>query len=308
MSELPKGGSVWGHPDCTATWVRVKNVGDMVQVSNFEGYVQYFDPKSHIFPPAGYVRIDSDITEVVNGGESADDVWNEVVEALQAAWPNETLHWNESPRELITRLINERDERTAKLEFLRSKGLTVGTMQESGKDPYLAYVIEPGSELCDLESVNKLVDAEVRANKYEVELERCAAIVQRVYLGGVSGIGLLNVADAMQDIFADKIPKRTDTAGRDVTELPGLWSEDDTITGLSQPFTVEWLCEIGGKVAEACGECVVVFADDEGLTYDVVRECWFYRGSPINVQPKTRGDVLKWLDMLGIVPKVTPVT
>lgn len=99
-------------------------------------------------------------------------------------------------------------------------------------------------------------------------------------------------------------PQRTDTEGRDVTNLPGLWSDDDMITeDLSQPFTVEWLVEIGGQVNESRGECVVVFSQDEGLVYDVIRECWFYRGSPINVQPKTRGDVLNWLDVLGIEVK-----
>lgn len=58
-------------------------------------------------------------------------------------------------------------EPVEKLAFLKSKGLTVGTMRESGKVPYLAYVIEPGSELCDLETVRKLTDAEIAAKNWE---------------------------------------------------------------------------------------------------------------------------------------------
>jgi hypothetical protein len=204
----------------------------------------------------------------------------------------------------ITAIVSDGVDAIAKLEFLGSKGLTVGTMQESGKDPYLAYVIEPGSELCDLETVNKLVDAEIRSNKYEAELKRCAEIVQRVYVGGVSGIGLLNVADALQEIFADKIPKRMDTEGRDVTNLPVLWSEEDTITDMSQPFTVEWLCEIGGRIADSA----VFFESPEGIQFDYwsTMKRWALGGATLGVKITTRGDVLKWLDVLGIVPATTP--
>lgn len=102
---------------------------------------------------------------------------------------------------------------------------------------------------------------------------------------------------------------RTDTEGRDVTNLPGLWSEDDTITDLSQPFTVEWLCEIGGA---DCGESIA-FRDADGwllLEFFIgTREWWIYNQAeiPKERQPKTRGDVLKWLDVLGIVPATTKV-
>lgn len=58
----------------------------------------------------------------------------------------------------------------AKLEFLKSKGLTVGLATESNKEPYLAYVVEPGSELCDLETVNKLIDAEISVSKLIADL------------------------------------------------------------------------------------------------------------------------------------------
>jgi hypothetical protein len=53
-------------------------------------------------------------------------------------------------------------ERIAELEaeqaFLKSKGLTVGMLKESGKEPRLAYVIEPESELCDLRTIHENID------------------------------------------------------------------------------------------------------------------------------------------------------
>lgn len=71
--------------------------------------------------------------------------------------------------EIVTAEELERREAVAagaerKLAFLKEKGLTVGTMHESGKEPRLMYVIESGSELDDLEIVNRLIDAEIEAN------------------------------------------------------------------------------------------------------------------------------------------------
>ena len=36
--------------------------------------------------------------------------WEEFVSAISAAWPGETMVWSETPLELLTRLIDERDE------------------------------------------------------------------------------------------------------------------------------------------------------------------------------------------------------
>ena len=36
--------------------------------------------------------------------------WEEFLAAISAAWPGEALAWSETPLELITRLIDERDE------------------------------------------------------------------------------------------------------------------------------------------------------------------------------------------------------
>jgi hypothetical protein len=53
-------------------------------------------------------------------------------------------------------------ELTEKLDFLKSKGLTVGKMKTSDKpEPYWVYVIEPESELCDLHHVHRSIDAEI---------------------------------------------------------------------------------------------------------------------------------------------------
>ena len=59
------------------------------------------------------------------------------------------------------------DDAEAKLAFLKTKGLTVGVAKDAGKDPYLAFFIEPGSALCDRETLSKLIDAEIAAKNWE---------------------------------------------------------------------------------------------------------------------------------------------
>ena len=54
----------------------------------------------------------------------------------------------------------------AKLDFLKSKGITVGLAKEAGKEPYLTYVIEEGSELCDHETIGKLIDANCECDRW----------------------------------------------------------------------------------------------------------------------------------------------
>lgn len=56
-------------------------------------------------------------------------------------------------------VARELKQTRAKLDFLKSKGLTVGMLKEAGKAERLSYHIETGSELCDLATVNKLTDA-----------------------------------------------------------------------------------------------------------------------------------------------------
>lgn len=64
----------------------------------------------------------------------------------------------------------ELNKANAKLDFLKSKGLTVRLMKTSDKpDPYLVYVIERDSELCDLRTVNKLIDAEIERDQLRKE-------------------------------------------------------------------------------------------------------------------------------------------
>ena len=38
------------------------------------------------------------------------EIWDDLLCRLRAAWPGQTLHWDETPLELITQLIDERDE------------------------------------------------------------------------------------------------------------------------------------------------------------------------------------------------------
>ena len=65
-------------------------------------------------------------------------------------------------RALLDSYSAERDKFKARLDFLKEKGITVGMMKTSAKpDPYLVYLIEYGSEMCDMRTLNKLIDAEI---------------------------------------------------------------------------------------------------------------------------------------------------
>ena len=44
-----------------------------------------------------------------------DDVWTALVNHVKNAWPTENVVWSESPLELVTRLIDERDEAVSRL-------------------------------------------------------------------------------------------------------------------------------------------------------------------------------------------------
>jgi len=90
---------------------------------------------------------------------------------------------------------------------------------------------------------------------------------------------------------------RRDTECRDVIDLPGLWDESDTlISELDQPFTGEWLVEIGFDHATFSG--INNYRIGHLLYCETVG--WSY-GWPIKIS--TRRDVLKWLEVLGIEVK-----
>lgn len=76
--------------------------------------------------------------------------------------------------------------------------------------------------------------------------------------------------------------------------------------GVDEPFTVDWLVEIGGEILRD-GETdgVIGWNDDAGwlLAFNIGTREWSFRGESIGEKPiTTRRDVLKWLDVLGIVP------
>ena len=64
--------------------------------------------------------------------------------------------------ELLRRQQSRADAAEAKLAFLKSKGLTVAMAKDADQPERLVYVIEEGSELCDLKTLGKLTDAEVK--------------------------------------------------------------------------------------------------------------------------------------------------
>lgn len=75
-------------------------------------------------------------------------------------------------------------------------------------------------------------------------------------------------------------------------------------TSLNEPFTVDWLVETGGYYL--CETAFIGWADDIGwlLAFNIGTREWSFRGESIGEKPiTTKRDVLKWLDVLGIVPK-----
>ncbi len=65
-------------------------------------------------------------------------------------------------------------ELSEKLDFLKSKGLTVGKMKTSDKpEPYLVYVCESDSEFDDTIHIRKLVDAEIQRDLLKDQLATC---------------------------------------------------------------------------------------------------------------------------------------
>lgn len=60
----------------------------------------------------------------------------------------------------------------AQLAFLKEKGLTVGMMKTTDKpEPYMVYVFEPGSELDNIPTVNKLIYTELERGRLREALE-----------------------------------------------------------------------------------------------------------------------------------------
>lgn len=73
---------------------------------------------------------------------------------------------------------NELEAARVKLEFLASKGITVGILKSSDcPQGQLAYVIKPDSELCDLKHVHRVIDAE---SKLEAMREAIEIVFRRV--------------------------------------------------------------------------------------------------------------------------------
>lgn len=74
-------------------------------------------------------------------------------------------------RTALPALIRRCHAAEAKLAFLNEKGITVGLMRSSDQpNEYLAYSIRPGSELCDLRTLEKLTAAEQRVRELESQL------------------------------------------------------------------------------------------------------------------------------------------
>lgn len=72
-------------------------------------------------------------------------------------------------------------ELEAKLAFLKEKGITVSTFKEADREPHLAYVVAPGSELDDTPTLQKLTEAEVRGDRLAAERDKLQAFKDWVH-------------------------------------------------------------------------------------------------------------------------------
>lgn len=89
-------------------------------------------------------------------------------------------------------LERELEQARQHLDFLKSKGLTVGLMKSSDKpEPYLMYVCEPDSEFDDTIYVNKLIEAEQQRDSLRQQLN-----VANSFIGSVAeSLGLEPAAE-----------------------------------------------------------------------------------------------------------------
>ena len=119
---------------------------------------------------------------------ATDEMLNNARQIAAQCWTDEATASTEMDSELceafaqrLASWIEQATESAEKLNFLKSKGLTVGTMKEAGKEPCLAYVIEPGTELCDLETVNKLTEATIAAKSYATSADYYLGVLDACY-------------------------------------------------------------------------------------------------------------------------------
>lgn len=84
-----------------------------------------------------------------------------------------------TPQQMAERI----KELESKLNFLESKGLTVGMLKTSDKpEPYLTYVIKEGSELCDLHAVNMTIDLGIKLEESQKENQRLRDDINKAML------------------------------------------------------------------------------------------------------------------------------
>ena len=126
----------------------------------------------------GYYQAKDFALELATKLEQAQKVAAKLFDALEKLSPehevvkelwglNEYVHKSE-----LARLEN-------KLDFLESKGLTVGMMKTSDKpEPYLVYVCKPDSEFDNTIHVNKLIDSEIENNQFRKVCDSLAQVAE----------------------------------------------------------------------------------------------------------------------------------
>lgn len=107
--------------------------------------------------------------------KAIDDYWNNPNTPTDLEQAMEEAKKLLSPFKFARQLETELAAANEKLEFLKSRGLTVVKMKTSDKpEPYLVYVIEPDSELSDSRTLRELFDAESRLTQIKKAGEKLA--------------------------------------------------------------------------------------------------------------------------------------
>lgn len=100
----------------------------------------------------------------------------------------------------------EIDELQKKLDFLKSKGLTVGYMKTTDRpEPYLVYVTAEGSEFDETRSVNKVIEAEIERDEARKEIERLTSdflkLADELKKKEVEGEKASNACERLRDLI-----------------------------------------------------------------------------------------------------------
>ena len=96
-------------------------------------------------PDLGEKNVTQGLTRWVRAEEAAtyEECMQDMIAKIQSAWPVDEAYWNQSPVELITRLIEERDEACTRVQDDLANGICPVCRQKEGDhEPMCAWGME----------------------------------------------------------------------------------------------------------------------------------------------------------------------